>query len=171
MLAPEVETLPWDEQLAIDDASYRAQLAYLFERSAFYREKLAAAGFASAEAAGGLDGHRAASRSPRRTSSASTRTRDNPFGAHLCASPSEIVRIYSTSGTTGTPSYIPLTAGDIENWVTSSARSYAGVRRHGRPAHRLDLQRRALRGRRGARRVRPSSACATSRSAPATPSG
>ena len=42
MLEPEVETRPWAEQLAIDDASYRAQLAYLFERSAFYRDKLAA---------------------------------------------------------------------------------------------------------------------------------
>ena len=41
MLDPEVETRPWDEQLALDDASYRAQLAYLLERSAFYREKLA----------------------------------------------------------------------------------------------------------------------------------
>jgi phenylacetate-CoA ligase len=35
------------------------------------------------------------------------------------------VRIYSTSGTTGTPSYIPLTAGDLEVWVRTSARSYA----------------------------------------------
>ena len=34
------------------------------------------------------------------------------------------MRIYSTSGTTGTPSYIPLTAGDLDNWVTASARSY-----------------------------------------------
>ena len=34
------------------------------------------------------------------------------------------MRIYSTSGTTGTPTYIPLTAGDLENWVTGSARSY-----------------------------------------------
>ena len=54
-----------------------------------------------------------------------TCTPDNPIGAHLCAAPSEIVRIYSTSGTTGTPSYIPLTAGDLDNWVTGSARSYA----------------------------------------------
>ena len=54
MLAPEVEGRPWAEQLAIDDAAYRSQLAYLFDRSAFYREKLAAAGIASAEAAGGL---------------------------------------------------------------------------------------------------------------------
>jgi phenylacetate-CoA ligase len=36
-----------------------------------------------------------------------------------------VVRIYSTSGTTGTPSYIPLTAVDLGNWVTGSARSYA----------------------------------------------
>ena len=39
--------------------------------------------------------------------------------------PAEIVRIYSTSGTTGTPSYVPLTASDLDNWVTGSARSYA----------------------------------------------
>ena len=54
-----------------------------------------------------------------------TVTRESPFGAHLCAEPNELVRIYSTSGTTGTPSYIPLTAGDLENWVAGSARSYA----------------------------------------------
>jgi phenylacetate-CoA ligase len=54
-----------------------------------------------------------------------TCTAENPFGAHLCAAPSEIVRIYSTSGTTGAPSYVPLTAGDLENWITGSARSYA----------------------------------------------
>ena len=54
MLDPEVETRPWTEQLALDDASYRAQVAYLFSHSAFYREKLAAAGVASAAAAGGL---------------------------------------------------------------------------------------------------------------------
>jgi phenylacetate-coenzyme A ligase PaaK-like adenylate-forming protein len=54
MLAPEVEAQPWANQLALDDARYRAQLAYLFKRSAFYREKLAAAGFASERAAGGL---------------------------------------------------------------------------------------------------------------------
>jgi phenylacetate-CoA ligase len=52
-------------------------------------------------------------------------TGERPFGAHLCAEPSELVRIYSTSGTTGAPSYIPLTASDVENWVAGSSRSYA----------------------------------------------
>jgi phenylacetate-CoA ligase len=119
-----VETRPWAEQLAVDDASYRTQLAYLFERSAFYREKLAGAGFPSAEAAGGLAEIAELPLTEKREVR-DTCTPGDPIGAHLCVASAEIVRIYSTSGTTGTPSYIPLTAGDLDNWVTGSARSYA----------------------------------------------
>ena len=36
-----------------------------------------------------------------------------------------MARIYSTSGTTGTPSFIPLTRRDLATWVRISARSYA----------------------------------------------
>jgi phenylacetate-CoA ligase len=124
MLDAEVEARPWDEQLADDADRYRTQLAYLFERSAFYRAKLAAAGFSSAEAAGGL-GDIAWLPLTEKSELRATCTPEHPIGAHLCAAPTEIVRIYSTSGTTGTPSYVPLTAGDLENWVTGSARSYA----------------------------------------------
>ena len=124
MLAPEIEARPWAEQLVLDDESYRAQLGYLFERSAFYREKLAAAGVASAEAAGGLADIARLPLTDKHELRA-TCTPENPIGAHLCATRAEIVRIYSTSGTTGTPTYVPLTAGDLENWVTASARSYA----------------------------------------------
>jgi phenylacetate-CoA ligase len=101
-----------------DDAAYREQLAYLLERSAFYREKLAA------REPGGLDDIADLPLTTKEELRA-TVTPENPIGAHLCAERHEIVRIYSTSGTTGTPSYIPLTAGDLENWVTTSARSYA----------------------------------------------
>jgi phenylacetate-CoA ligase len=108
----------------LDDAAYREQVAYLFERSAFYREKLTAAGVASAAAAGGLADMGALPLTDK-AEITPTRTAENPVGTHLCASRDEIVRIYSTSGTTGTPSYIPLTAGDLDNWITGSARSYA----------------------------------------------
>jgi phenylacetate-CoA ligase len=124
MLDPEIESRPWAEQVALDDASYRTQLAYLFERSPFYRDKLTAAGFVSAEAAGGLADIAHLPLTEKREIKA-TCTPENPIGSHLCADASEIVRIYSTSGTTGTPSYVPLTAGDLDNWVTASARSYA----------------------------------------------
>jgi phenylacetate-CoA ligase len=120
----EVEQRPWAEQFAVDDASYREQLAYVFERSAFFRAKLEAAGFASDSAAGGLEEIAQLPLTDKHEIRA-TCTPEHPIGAHLCAEPSEIVRIYSTSGTTGTPSYIPLTAGDVDNWVTGSARSYA----------------------------------------------
>jgi phenylacetate-CoA ligase len=121
MLDPEIEARPWDEQLVLDDASYRSQLHYLVARSPFYREKL---GITDAAAAGGLEQISALPLTEKDELRA-TRTHENPFGAHLCARPEEIARIYSTSGTTGEPSYIPLTAGDLENWVTGSARSYA----------------------------------------------
>jgi len=114
----DVERLAWVDQLSLDDVSYRAQVAYLLERSPFYREKLA-----------GLEpgGLAELSELPltEKAELKATITAENPIGAHLCVQPPEIVRIYSTSGTTGSPSYIPLTAGDLENWVTGSARSYA----------------------------------------------
>jgi phenylacetate-CoA ligase len=124
MLEPEVEARAWPEQLARDDESYREQLAYLFARSAFYREKLSAAGIASAEGAGGLAGL-AQLPLTEKDELRATRTPESPIGTHLCADPAEIVRVYSTSGTTGSPSYVPLTAGDLDNWVAGSARSYA----------------------------------------------
>jgi phenylacetate-CoA ligase len=124
MLEPEVETRSWEAQLALDGASYRDQLAYLYERSAFYRDKLTRAGLDSTEAAGGLDRIAELPFTEKRELR-ETVTPENPIGAHLCAEPAEIVRVYSTSGTTGAPSFIPLTAGDLDNWVVGSARSYA----------------------------------------------
>ena len=102
-----------------DDASFREQLAYLVERSPFYREKLA-----GHDTSGGLDSIARLPLTEKRELKA-TCTPDNPFGSHLCVERDELARVYSTSGTTGTPSYIPLTAADVENWVTGSARSYS----------------------------------------------
>jgi len=119
-----VETRSAAEQLAEDDERYRRQLAYLFDRSAFYRSKLAAAGFESPEAAGGI---REMAQLPLtdKAEIRDSRTRENPVGAHLCVDLDEVARVYSTSGTTGTPSYIPLTASDLDDWIAVSARSYA----------------------------------------------
>jgi phenylacetate-CoA ligase len=122
--ASEIETRPWAEQLALDDAAYRSELSYLLDRSGFYRDKLTVAGVGSAEDAGGLAGIAELPLTDKREIK-STQTATEPIGSHLCVERSEIVRVYSTSGTTGTPSYIPLTAADLDNWVTGSARSYA----------------------------------------------
>ena len=119
----DAEAIPWSAQLARDDDAYRAQIAYLLDRSPFYREKLRAAGFSSTREVAGLADIEELPLTGKGELK-STCTAENPIGAHLCVSRGEIVRIYSTSGTTGTPSYIPLTARDLENWVTASSRSY-----------------------------------------------
>jgi phenylacetate-CoA ligase len=104
-----------------DEESYRAQIAYLLGRSAFYRDKLP---FSAPEEAGAL-ADIAQLPLTEKAELRATVTPENAIGTHLCATRAEIARIYSTSGTTGTPSYIPLTAGDLENWLSGSARSYA----------------------------------------------
>jgi phenylacetate-CoA ligase len=106
-----------------NDSLYRGQLTALFERSPFYAEKLRAAGFASAAAVGGLD----------RISALPFTTKDElrdsqakvpPLGAHAAISLEEAARVYSTSGTSGVPCYIPLTRPDLAEWREIAKRSY-----------------------------------------------
>jgi phenylacetate-CoA ligase len=120
---PAIEAQPWAEQKAHDDLLYRDQIRYLFDRSRFFREKLQAHGFRTPESVGGLDDIAALPLTEKDELRAS-RSEADPIGTHLAAPMEEIVRIFSTSGTTGIPSYIPLTAGDLENWVRTAARSY-----------------------------------------------
>ncbi|WP_246748749.1 phenylacetate--CoA ligase family protein [Rhizobium setariae] len=124
MHSPAVETLPWDRQFAADDGLYRAQIAYLVARSAFYRDKLTDSGFRDAARVGGLADIANLPMTEKDELRAS-RTADNPIGTHLASPMSEVVRIYSTSGTTGSPSYIPLSRSDLGNWIETSCRSYA----------------------------------------------
>jgi phenylacetate-CoA ligase len=124
MLEPDLETMPWSEQAQLDDALYRRQIEYLLARSRFYQAKLRQAGFRAPETIGGLD---AIARLPftEKSEIRASCSEADPMGTHVAASPDQIVRIFSTSGTTGTPSYIPLTARDLDNWVTASSRSYS----------------------------------------------
>jgi len=124
MLEPDVETLPWSEQIRLDDALYRRQIEYLLSHSRFYRAKLAQVGFETPERIGGLDAIAALPFTEKSEIRASCSAAE-PMGTHVAVPPDRIVRIFSTSGTTGTPSYIPLTAEDLDNWVTVSARSYS----------------------------------------------
>lgn len=52
-----------------------------------------------------------------------------PLGNHLAVSPSELIQIQATSGTSGTPSYFGLTESDMKVWGTAGARAFyaAGV--------------------------------------------
>ena len=124
MIEPEIEGAPWEGQAAADDPVYREQIAFLFSRSRFYGEKLGTAGFRDAGSVGGL-AHIANLPFTEKDELRRTRNREEPIGTHCTAAREDIVRVYSTSGTTGAPSFIPLTAADLDVWVRISSRSYA----------------------------------------------
>jgi phenylacetate-CoA ligase len=123
MYEPDIEKMAWSEQRSIDAPLYREQIAYLFAKSRFYRKKLGSAGFQTPDSVGELD---AIARLPftEKDELRASRSDADPVGTHLAAPQEEIVRIFSTSGSTGIPSYLPLTAQDLENWIRTSSRSY-----------------------------------------------
>lgn len=110
-------------ELLRDDDAYRKQIAYLYANSEFYRQKLTAAGYAGPGSVGGLGD---ISDLPFTEKDELRRSRSDqyPVGTHLAAPFNALVRIYSTSGTSGTPSFIPLTARDLADWIEISSRSY-----------------------------------------------
>src|SRR5438067_5067479 len=106
------------------DELYRKQIARLYERSPFYREKLAAAGFVSPQDAGGLadiGGLPFTEKAELRASQAG----QPPLGAHAAIDLAQVARLYSTSGTSGTPLYIPLSKNDGEQWREIGRMTYS----------------------------------------------
>jgi phenylacetate-CoA ligase len=106
------------------DSLYRQQIAALYERSAFYREKLRAAGFADPAAVGGLA---EIGRLPftEKDELRASQAAHPPLGAHAAIEIPQAARIYSTSGTSGTPLYIPLTQADVEQWREIGRKTYS----------------------------------------------
>jgi phenylacetate-CoA ligase len=127
---PEIETRAWGERRQADDADYRRQIGYLLAGSRFYRDKLGAVGIRTPDDAGGLAD---IDRLPftEKDELRATRSAADPIGTHLAVDIGDLARIFSTSGTTGAPSYVPLTADDLAAWIRISCRSYSasGVRR------------------------------------------
>jgi phenylacetate-CoA ligase len=105
-------------------ASYPAQITRLFERSPFYRNKLQAAGFGSPQAVGGLE-RIAELPFTEKDELRKSQAEHAPLGAHAAVHISEVARIYSTSGTSGAPLYIPLTKNDVEQWREIGRRTYS----------------------------------------------
>jgi len=104
--------------------SYRVQIERLYERSPFYRNKLRAAGFESPPAVGGLD-RIAALPFTEKDELRASQAAHPPLGAHAAIEISQAARIYSTSGTSGAPLYIPLTRSDVEQWREIGRRTYS----------------------------------------------
>ncbi|WP_018465789.1 phenylacetate--CoA ligase family protein [Calidithermus timidus] len=117
---PELETLPRPKLKALQDERLREQVAYVYERVPFYRQALDERGLKPGDIRGLEDIHKLPF----------TRKKDlretYPFG--LFAVPRhELARIHASSGTTGKPTVVGYTKGDLEIFAEVVARSLAAA--------------------------------------------
>ena len=124
----EIETIRPDGLRALQEQKLAKQLDYLFARSPFYQDKLRAAGLRREHLRTLAD----LARVPLTTKE---ELRDSqhaspPLGRHACAEMVDVIRIQSSTGTTGRPSLVGLTRRDAEGWTRVTARSFytQGVR-------------------------------------------
>ncbi|MFT3660734.1 MAG: phenylacetate--CoA ligase family protein [Gordonia sp. (in: high G+C Gram-positive bacteria)] len=110
-----------DDRAAIQSRRLREQIEYLATHSAFYRRKLAAAGVdpAAVRTAADLADLPFTEKQELRDSLKAA----PPLGEHVAAADDRIVQIQASSGTTGSPSYVGLTRGDVTTWCELGARA------------------------------------------------
>jgi phenylacetate-CoA ligase len=110
-------------------AAWDRQLQHLAEGSPYYVRKFRAAGIGA-----GKVSLKDIAKLPFTTKDELKKSIEEklPFGTNAGVPEDRIKRVYQTSGTTGTPTVIPLTQTDMETWTTIGARSYyaTGIHEH-----------------------------------------
>jgi phenylacetate-CoA ligase len=98
------------------------QLDYLFARSLFYKDKFQAAGIRRKDYKRLSDLNRFpfTTKEELRESQASS----PPLGRHIACVLDDVIRIHSSTGTTGKPSFVGLTRRDAKMWTALTARSF-----------------------------------------------
>jgi phenylacetate-CoA ligase len=125
----EIETASWEETRRISVAAWERQFRRLRENSPFYGRKWREAGagtsFVSLADLSALP-------FTTKTELKQALDEDAPFGSNLCVTADQVKRVYQTSGTTGAPSVLALTRGDMETWTVMGTRTYyaTGIHEH-----------------------------------------
>ena len=121
MWNPEMESLSPDDFRRVQEKALKKQWDYVWENSPFYRDKYTRAGLTP----GDLNSLDDLAKLP---FTEKQELRDSlkaarPLGRHAAVGMDRVARVYSTSGTTGDPTYIGLTAEDREVWAESARRA------------------------------------------------
>jgi len=118
-----LETMPRERLAALQLARLNATLAHAYANAPAYRARLDAAGV-------GAEGLAELGDVARLPFTVKADLRDHyPFGMFACGV-SELARLHASSGTTGKPTVVGYTRGDLDNWADLMARSLfaAGAR-------------------------------------------
>ncbi|TMB95539.1 MAG: phenylacetate--CoA ligase, partial [Chloroflexi bacterium] len=125
----EVETETHEAAFARASAAWQKQFPYLMQHSGFYSRR-----FREAGVTGDRLSLKDIAQLPFSTKADLKQAIDEapPFGSNLCAPPTQVKRVYQTSGTTGAPSVLALSRTDIETWTVIGTRTYfaTGIHDH-----------------------------------------
>jgi phenylacetate-CoA ligase len=121
-LDPEIETASPKKIQRLQEGELARQLDYLFSRSLFYQDKFRSAGVRRKEykKLGDLARFPLTSKQELRES----QTAHPPLGRHIAADWHNVIRVHSSTGTTGRPSFVGITRRDARNWTRLTARSF-----------------------------------------------
>ena len=117
----EKETLSEREYRSVQEKAFLGQLNYVWKNSAFYRQKFSQAGLAPTNINNLDDLHKLPF--TEKTELRDSQINHPPLGNHAIVPLEKVSRVYSTSGTTGRPTYIGLTRHDIKIWRESASRA------------------------------------------------
>ncbi len=125
----EVEAARWEETRRLAVGAWERQYRRIRESSPFYARK-----FREAGVGGSFVSLADLNELPLTTKDELRQAleAEPPFGTNLCVSPEQVKRVYQTSGTSGAPSVLALTRGDMETWTVMGTRSYyaTGIHEH-----------------------------------------
>ncbi len=135
----EIETMTPAELARIQEEKLARQVRYVYERAPFYRKKLSEAGLRPEDVTtlGGL------ARVPFTTKDElrDSQLADPPLGSHAAVPLADAIRVHSSTGTTGRPSFVGITRHDASVWTDLTARSLhaQGLRPHDIVLHAAGL--------------------------------
>jgi phenylacetate-CoA ligase len=118
----QIETASGKEIRKLQETRLARQLDYLFARSLFYQEKFQAAKLRRKDYRRLRDIERFpfTTKDELRESQAAS----PPLGKHMAAKLDDIIRVHSSTGTTGKPSFVGITRNDAKVWTRITARSF-----------------------------------------------
>jgi len=117
-----IETATAKEIAGLQQGLLATQLDYLFARSQFYQEKFRTAAIRRKD----LRALRDLARFPFTTKEElrASQTTHPPLGSHIAPDWHDVIRVHSSTGTTGKPSFVGITRRDAKVWTRLTARSF-----------------------------------------------
>jgi phenylacetate-CoA ligase len=116
-----IETMTPGRLCSLQEEKLRKQIRYVYRNSKFYQDKFKEAGLTSNDIRSVEDLRKV----PFTTKDELRESQEKypPLGSHAAVTMEKIIRIHSSSGTTGNPSFVGITRRDQQVWTQITARS------------------------------------------------